>query len=202
MNPFPRGCLGAVLLLSAAASTASSHGDEAHGDGAPMQAVFTEETLVLPDIEMVDRRNHREGFVSRYDDAGPVLISFLYTTCEANCTMVLAVMGLVDTATGAPDAPPLRLVVVTVDPVRDTPAVMADKAADVGASSRWDWLAASPADTPALLAAFGLQPGPVEEHEQVYLLGNFHTGRFQRIAGVPDPGALVDLARGLPEAAR
>ena len=69
------------------------------------------------------------------------------------------------------------------------------RAEDIGASANWDWLVASRADTPTLLSAFGLEPGPVEAHDSVYLLGDFRTGRFWRIPGVPDPEALIDHAR-------
>lgn len=162
---------------------------------APMQAARTQERLVLPDIAVTDTHGRSRGFVSRYADAGPVLISFLYTNCTENCGMTISVMGLVDQDLQAPDAPALRLVAISVDPRRDTPEVLAEVAASAWASEKWDWVVASPADTPALLAAFGLDPGPLEAHPSVYLLGDLGTGMFTRIPGVPDPAELIALAR-------
>ena len=162
---------------------------------APMQAARTQERLVLPDIAVTDTHGRSRGFVSRYADAGPVLISFLYTNCTENCGMTISVMGLVDQDLQARDAPALRLVAISVDPRRDTPEVLAEVAASAWASEKWDWVVASPADTPALLAAFGLDPGPLEAHPSVYLLGDLGTGMFTRIPGVPDPAELIALAR-------
>ena len=162
-----------------------------------MQAARSRERLLLPDIAVTDTRGRSRGFVSRYGHAGPVLIAFLYTNCTENCGMTISVMGLVDQDLQARDAPALRLVAVSVDPRRDTPDVLAEVAASAWASEKWDWVVASPADTPALLAAFGLEPGPLEAHPSVYLLGDLETGLFTRISGVPDPAELVALARQL-----
>lgn len=197
--PTPLGWICPLIpLLLILAAGAQAHGTHGHApEGQPMEAVWSDESLVLPDIPVVDTATHRQGFVSRYAGAGPLLISFIYTNCTDTCPMVIGVMGLVDQALEQPGAPPLRLIVVTVDPDRDTPEVLARTAKDAGASRRWDWLAASTADTPALLAAFGLPPGPIESHPPLYLLGDLATGRFRRFSQVGDPAALVDMARAL-----
>ncbi|WP_207101951.1 SCO family protein [Paracoccus shandongensis] len=181
--------LGLALLPALALAHAG------HDHATPMESAFVQETLLLPDIPVTDTQGRSAGFVSRYGDAGPVLISFIYTECEDNCSMVKAVMKLVDDDLQAAGAPPLRLIALSVDPWRDTPQSLAAAAAEIEASDNWDWLVASRADTPVLLSAFGLKPGPVEAHEAVYLLGDFRTGRFWRIPGVPEPQALIDHAR-------
>lgn len=183
--------LAALLVLLPALALAHA----GHDHAAPMESAFTRENLLLPDIAVTDTHGRSAGFVSRYGDAGPVLISFIYTECEDNCTMVKAVMKLVDDDLQAAGAPPLRLIALSVDPWRDTPGTLAADAAEMGASDNWDWLVASRADTPVLLSAFGLKPGPVEAHEAVYLLGDLRSGQFWRIPGVPDPAALIDHAR-------
>lgn len=182
-----------ALLLAMLPAMALPHGG--HDHPVPMESAFARERLLLPDIPVTDTQGRRDGFVTRYGDAGPVLISFIYTECRDNCDMVKAVMKLVDDDLALPGAPPLRLIAVSVDPWRDTPQTLAAAARDIEASDNWDWLIASRADTPALLSAFGLKPGPVEAHEAVYLLGDLRTGRFWRIPGVPDPAALIDHAR-------
>lgn len=188
-----RPALRMALLAALLPAPALPHAG--HGHAAPMESAMTEERLLLPDIPVTDTHGRSAGFVSRYRDAGPVLISFIYTECEDNCTMVKAVMKLVDDDLQAAGAPPLRLIALSVDPWRDTPRSLAAAAAGIEASGNWDWLVASRADTPVLLSAFGLKPGPVEAHEAVYLLGDLRTGTFWRIPGVPDPAALIDQAR-------
>lgn len=185
-----------ALLLALLPAVALAHSGHDHA-AAPMESALTEERLLLPDIPVTDTQGETAGFVTRYGDAGPILISFIYTECKDNCTMVKAVMKLVDADLQAPGAPPLRLIALSVDPWRDTPGTLAAAAAEIEASGNWDWLVASRADTPVLLSAFGLKPGPVEAHEAVYLLGDLRSGTFWRISGVPDPAQLIEQARGI-----
>ena len=189
-----------LIPLLLGAGMAQGHGAGGHGAGGhavPMTASRTTERIVLPDIPVTDQTGRRAGFVSRYAAAGPVIVSFLYTSCVEACAMTQAVLGVVDEDLALPGAPAARIVTITVDPVRDTPAVLAQTARDRGASDRWDWLAADAADTPALLSAFGLTPGPIEAHESVYLIGDLRSGDFTRVEGVPDPSALIALARAV-----
>lgn len=183
------------LLLAGAALGHGSHGHP--GQPVPMTASRTTERIVLPDIPVTDQTGRRAGFVSRYAPAGPVIVSFLYTNCVEACAMTQAVLGVVDQDLAGPGAPRARIVTITVDPARDTPEVLAETARAADASDRWDWLVADAADTPVLLAAFGLTPGPIEAHESVYLVGDLRSGDFTRVEGIPDPQALIDLARAV-----
>jgi protein SCO1/2 len=192
MNRFATLTLTALLTAPAALA----HGPGGH-HATPMESALTEEQLLLPDIGVTDSHGRTEGFVTRYGDAGPVLISFIYTECDDTCGMIRGVMQLVDQDLQAPGAPDLKLVVISVDPWRDTPRVLAAQAQEMEASTNWDWLVASPADTPALLSAMGMEAGPLEAHEAVYLLGDLASGRFLRISGVPDPDMLIQRARDI-----
>lgn len=172
----------------------------AHGTGghsASMDSAMSEETLLLPDIAVTDSAGRTEGFVSRYGEEGPVLISFIYTECDDTCGMIRGVMQLVDQDLRAVDAPQLKLVVISVDPWRDTPEILAEQANEMEATDNWDWVVASTGDTPALLSALGMQSGPLESHEAVYLLGDLATGKFLRVSGVPDPDMLIQRARDI-----
>ncbi|MFT4012704.1 MAG: SCO family protein [Paracoccus sp. (in: a-proteobacteria)] len=183
----------AALLLPFLCLPAPAH--QGHVRAIPMQADRAEEHLALPDIPVTDSRSRSQGFVSRYGDAGPLLVSFIYTNCTEYCGLTISVMSILDQDLQAPGAPPLRMVAISVDPARDTPEVLAELARSVQASDRWDWVVASAPDTPALLAAFGLTPGPVEQHEPVYLLGDLRTGLFRRLPADAQPDEMLALAR-------
>ena len=182
-----------LLLALLAAAPASAH-DGPHSPPAPMQVSRNTESIVLPDIPVTDQRGHSQGIVSRYAAAGPVIVSFLYTNCTEVCLMTQATLSVVDEELKADDGP-LTILSITVDPRRDTPAALARAAADIAASPRWDWLRASETDTPVLLSAFGIDPGPIETHENVYFVGNMAEGSFTRVTGDADPDALIALAR-------
>ncbi len=185
-----------ILLALAVALAVPAHAhDGPHAAPAPMQVGRATEKIVLPDIQVTDQRGDSRGIVSRYADAGPVILSFLYTNCTEVCLMTQATLSVVDEQMKAPDAGRLTILSITVDPRRDTPEALARAAADIAASPRWDWLRASEAETPVLLSAFGIDPGPIETHENVYFVGDMASGSFTRVTGDADPDALIALAR-------
>lgn len=153
------------------------------------------EHLAIPDIPVRDRSGRSEGFATRLSRAGPVLIAFSYTSCLSLCPVSHAILGLVDDALAEPGAPALRIITLSLDPARDTPEALDAAARALRASPRWDWLVASPAATPALLASLGVPPGPPEAHEPVFLIGDIASGTFRRLGGLPDPALLIALAR-------
>ena len=182
-----------IFLVLGLAAPALAH-DGPHSPPAAMQVSRSTERIVLPDIAVADQRGDSRGIVSRYADAGPVIVSFLYTNCTEVCLMTQATLSVVDEELKANDGPP-TILSITVDPRRDTVAALARAAADIGASQRWDWLRASETDTPVLLSAFGIDPGPIETHENVYFIGDMAQGNFTRVTGDADPDALIALAR-------
>jgi protein SCO1/2 len=151
------------------------------------------EQLVLPDAPVTDASYRIDGFVSRLHSAGTVIVSFSILECTARCQMPNAILAEVGDRIVA-EGLPLTIVTLTIDPVNDTPAKLAEAAGAVGASDRWIWLTAAPVDTFLLLDSFGLPPGPIEDHNPMLLIGNVGTGEFQRIVGLPEPDGLIDLA--------
>lgn len=181
-----------VLTLAMLAACAAT-GGRADG-GSAMLAGRPVETLILPDVPVTDATGVTMGFTERYGRAGPLLIGFTYTTCGSICPIGHAILAEVDRALGAPGAPPLRIVTISIDPAKDTPERLAAAALEFEASPRWDWVVASGQDAPALLDAFGVPPGPPEFHDPLFLLGDLRDGRFRRIVGLPDPTELLALA--------
>ncbi|MFD1794530.1 SCO family protein [Paracoccus aurantiacus] len=169
--------------------------DGPHEEPAPMKIGNATEAIKLPDISVTDQNGDSGGIVSRYADGGPVLVSFLYTNCTEVCLMTQATLSIVDEELAEAGESPLKILSITVDPVRDTPDALAAAARDMDASDRWDWLRASETDTPALLSAFGIDAGPIETHENVYFVGDMASGEFTRVTGDADPDALIALAR-------
>ena len=184
----------ALLFLAITLSAPALAHDGPHSAPAPMQVSRSTEQIVLPDIAVTDQTGDSRGIVSRYADAGPVIVSFLYTNCTEVCLMTQATLSVVDEQLKADSGPP-AILSITVDPRRDTPEALARAAADIAASPRWHWLRASESDTPVLLSAFGIDAGPIETHENVYFVGDMASGTFTRVTGDADPDALIALAR-------
>ena len=86
---------------------------------------FGEQARGLPDFELTDHRNRT---VSRDDLTGHwSLMFFGYTHCPDICPITLQTMSQMYDALDDPDvARALRVYFVSVDPERDTPALLAD----------------------------------------------------------------------------
>lgn len=75
------------------------------------------------------------------------LYNFTYTGCAAGCPQTSAVMAAVQARLGEVDTGgiPVHLVTITLDPVRDTPAVLAAEAARWGADpALWHFVTGAP----------------------------------------------------------
>lgn len=173
--------LPALLALSLALAPAVlAHEGHPHPGAAAEAARFPPETLLAPNVPFVERDGRRGAFVDRFGSAGPVVISFTYASCTTVCPVANAVLAEVQE-----ELDQVTLLTVSIDPARDTPAVMARSAEAFGAGPNWHWLAASPADTAELMAAYGVPRGPLEEHDPMFLIGDVGTGRFVRVVGLP-----------------
>jgi cytochrome oxidase Cu insertion factor (SCO1/SenC/PrrC family) len=145
----------------------------------------------LPDFSLIERSGRR---VTLSDLQGKVWIAnFIYTHCTDTCPLQSARLAkLQDDFAGEGD---LRLVSITVDPVRDTPGTLAEYAARFGADSeRWLFL------TGEKQAIYALAQGgfhlSVEEPEKPPAPHPRGPGRPGRLAG--DPPRLADRG-GWPE---
>ncbi len=87
----------------------------------------------LPDFTLTERSGQP---LRRADLAGKVWVAdFFYTTCPGPCPMLSSRLSAVQAALG--DAPDVRLVSISVDPVKDTPAVLQQYAEKFKAGERW-----------------------------------------------------------------
>ncbi len=179
----------AVLALVVSAAGAAAHDGEVHAPAGD-SAVFPAETLLAPDVPVTDRQGATGRFVERYAGAGPVLMSFTYASCVTVCPVANAVLAEMQDR-----VPGVTILTVSIDPARDTPEQMAASAEGFGAGPDWHWLVASPADTAALMAAFGVPQVTLDAHEPMFLIGDVGSGRFVRVVGLPDPDRLAAVVR-------
>ncbi len=184
-------------VMPAAAHDKVMHNSNAAADSstASEPQIFEAETLRIPDAPVVDSDYYSEGFVSRYRGKGQLLISFTYTGCETLCPVSNAVLQQLDRRLSDMADVPLHIVTLSIDPIRDTPAALQESRKTLNASDNWSWLTAAPQDNRLLLESFGIDPGLLEEHDPMFLLGDLSTGEFVRIIGMPDPDRILRIAQ-------
>lgn len=143
--------LAAMVLLAAPAA--------AHEATGPQGAVVVHRDEQAPRFILTDQAGR--PFASEGERGRVLLVSFLYTSCRDACPLLTAKLALIDRRLRGVEG--LRLASITVDPVRDTPAVLARYAQGFGARpERWVFLTGRAAEVGAVLKAFGVtvRPGP------------------------------------------
>jgi protein SCO1/2 len=177
--------------------------------GTPVLAVWLFATLqpikVLPRLKLAPGYSllAQEGkpFTSDMVRGQVVLYQFGYTNCGANCQPIWARLKevLAQLATTNPDgAVPVKLVTLTLDGERDTPAVLQAFGQQIGADfSHWTFLTGSQADLrPVLQDGFGvaykrLPDGSVDFLNRFELVDGWGIVRAEYIFGLPSSEELT-----------
>jgi protein SCO1 len=154
--------LGAVVLVARARQD-----DDAAvvGSGSRFEGAVMPEGLKAPDFTLRDQDGER---VSMRDLRGrPVIVTFLYTSCEDSCPLqAQTVRGALDQL--GHDVPALA---IAVDPPRDTPARARAFLLDQRATGRLDFVLGTRAELRPLWRGFGIQPQSVtQEHQARFTL--------------------------------
>lgn len=139
----------------------------------------------VPDFELTDQTGHPVR-LSQLRGA-PVAVTFLYTSCPVAtaCPMTTAKFSRLDAMLKEKGFG--KLLVVTVDPLHDTPAVLAAYAAKAGADpSRWKFLTGTPAAVAQVASSFGV----------VYYFERGQVIHGQAVAVVGPDGRLASIYYG------
>jgi protein SCO1 len=154
--------LGAVVLVARARQDddAAVVGSDSRFEGGQMP-----EGLKAPDFVLRDQNGER---VSMRDLRGrPVIVTYLYTTCEDSCPLqAQTVRGALDQL--GHDVPALA---IAVDPPRDTPERARAFLLEQRATGRIDFVLGTRAELRPLWNGFGIQPQSVtQEHQARFTL--------------------------------
>lgn len=191
-----------ISVLSAISARVLAHNTD--GDVHPVTAdksdagsvqQFGVETLRIPDVPVIDTHYRTTGFVSRFADAGTVVISLTYTGCETLCPISNVILQQLDRALADSNVPHIQIVTLSIDPDKDTPETLQASAERLESSERWTWLTATAEHSRMLFSSLDVDVNELEEHDPMFLVGNVSTGRFIRVVGMPDPDQLFAISR-------
>ncbi|MFZ5541635.1 MAG: SCO family protein [Pseudomonadota bacterium] len=175
--------IAAAFLLGALSgvSTASAHGtgDHAKADAPAAARVQLEDTLLL-DRYGVERRLKSDVLGDRV-----AVVNFVYTTCTTVCPVTSATFAQLQERLGARLGTQVRLVSITVDPQRDTPARLRAYAAKHDAGMHWTWLTGRKDAVDAALKGFGAYTPNPQDHPAIVMIGDARSGQWTRLYGFP-----------------
>ncbi len=180
----------------AAAAAEATHGQQApHAGGTPQGNDVSPRDagvkIKIVDVDVVDRNGNRMRF--RDDALGDriVVLDFVYTTCTTACPVLSSIVALVQEALGDRLGREVRLITLSIDPARDTPARMRKIAEAFGAGPDWLWLTGKKSDIDRLLKGLGAYTPDIESHPPMFIIGDPLNDRWTRLFGFASPDEVV-----------
>lgn len=148
----------------------------------------------FPNVALLNQDGRTVRF---YDDLvrghHTVAISFMYAQCGDICPMTMANLARVQALLGERLGRDVRLASISIDPARDTPAILKGYAERFDAHAGWQFLTGRPADVELLRRQLGVyERDPAKDrdktqHTGMLVFGNQARGRWSRISALADP---------------
>jgi protein SCO1/2 len=127
-----------------------------------------------------------------------VVINFIYTECSASCPLETAKLAQVQTILGNRLGKDIFFYSITLDPKRDTPAVLKAYAAKFHAGPGWLFLTGNKADIELVRKKFGLAAASFQneltDHSTRLTIGNGATGQWMQDGAMDDPRYIATMA--------
>lgn len=142
LNPMRRAML-ALLLLTGLAGGAQAADTLASG------------SLYQSDVTLTDQNGHAFHLADLRGQ--PVLISMFYASCQMVCPMIFETIKATLAKGGKPVQDGVRVVMITVDPERDSVAALKQTATAHGAGDHWQIARTDSSGTRAVAALLGVQ---------------------------------------------
>jgi len=120
-----------------------------------------------------------------------VVLDFVFTTCTTICPVLTATMVRVQNELDAKAREDVRMVTITVDPARDTPARMKEYGDKMGVKPGWVWLTGPTGRVNEVLKGFGAYAPSFEDHPPLILVGDARSGQWTRFFGFADPKDVI-----------
>lgn len=154
----------------------------------------------FPNLTVVTHEGRQVKF---YDDLIKdkiVLLNFIYADCSGICPTVTANLCKVQRELGDRVGRDVFMYSLTLQPVRDTPAVLRDYAAMHGVGPGWQFVTGAPRDLEQLRRSLGfVDPDPVLDQNKENHLGNIRYGNEPlQLWGACNPlGSLPSIMRAI-----
>ena len=196
-NGWGIGILMVLAVVGWLASTLSYAAGER--DGLPRIGPAPEVSLTTQDGQRLSLKELR-GKV--------VVVTFIYASCADTCPLLTAKMAGLQAALGAEFGPKVFFLSITVDPERDTPAVLQRYAQAHGANlAGWAFLTGTPAEIRQVARRYGIYyrktaRGEVDHTFLTSLVDQSGTLRVQYLGVRFDPDELLQDLQSLVQEGR
>jgi protein SCO1/2 len=138
----------------------------------------------------VTQDGHKTKLSTVLDHGGPVILNFIFTSCNTICPMMTAILSKVYTTIGA-TSPDLRFVSISIDPEHDTSEQLVEYARKFKAGPNWQFLTGALTDLQLVQRAFDAYRGDKMNHVSLTLMKASTSGSWVRIEGLANANDLI-----------
>jgi protein SCO1/2 len=205
MSSKSRNLLITAFALALVATPAVYAGEDPHAHHREMMKKKSEPALEAAEIDLrnrmvLDQDGREMEFVTDAIGDHIVVMDFVYTTCTTICPVLSALFNQVQTKLGSDVVgSEVRLISMSVDPIRDTPQRLKAYSAKHRAGEGWLWLTGAKPDVDDVLTGLGAYTANFEDHPTMVLIGDARTGEWRRLFGFPNPDRIVRIVNELRE---
>jgi protein SCO1/2 len=184
--------IGLVLLVAAALAFALFGRAEQATSEAPWSQSY------LPNVEVVDQDHRRLKFYDDVLQGKLVVISFIYTSCNNICPLVIARLAEVRDQLGDAFGRDIHFVSVSIDPIPDTPDKLKEHASAFKIDKGWLFLTGDPGNIDLIRHKLGERSRKdIAQHRNEILLFNDRTASWSRESPFSDVSILVNSIRSM-----
>jgi protein SCO1/2 len=122
----------------------------------PLAVAGPEDSIYLLEATLTDQGGKQQPL--QVHRGHPVLVTMFYGSCPAACPLLISALQRIERRLPATRRDELRVMMISIDPVRDTPPALMKLAQTHRADlARWSFMRAQPRDIRQIAAVLGVQ---------------------------------------------
>ncbi len=186
---FTGGWILALAAPFACGAQLETSGDDASQLSMDGVAITTAEYRI-PAVNLVRANGTRVSLPQELDDGRPVVLNFIFTTCETTCPLSSQTFSAFQSKLGSERAH-VHMMSISIDPEQDTPERLRAYAKKFHAGPQWQHYTGTLEASLAAQQAFGAYRGDKMSHTPLTLLRAAPGKPWTRIEGFVTPGQLL-----------
>lgn len=182
----------AVVAQDAREEHAHHHDHMQHNHNASQDSSLKRSVAAykLPDVNLVREDGKKVKFVEEMQDARPVYLNFIYTSCTAVCPVMSQIFASLQNRLGN-ESSHIRMVSVSIDPEQDTPARLNQYARQYNAGPQWHFYTGSVQASTLVQKAFDVYNIDKMNHTVVTFFRARPDSEWVRLDGFAMPDQLL-----------
>jgi protein SCO1 len=145
----------------------------------------------VPNVDVVTQDGRKTQLSVVLDQGSPVVVNFIFTTCNTICPIMTAILSKVYESIGS-SSYNLRFVSISIDPEHDTPATLVEYAKKFKAGSNWQFLTGDLDQLQLIQRAFDAYRGDKMNHTSLTLMRAANSSSWVRIEGTANAHDLIN----------